>query len=362
MIYFTPGPSELYMTIKKHIQEALSSDICSISHRSELYKSIHENCTQNLKKLFELPDDYHIFFLGSATEAMERIIENCVDQKSFHFINGAFSRRFFQIAQSLKKRAQYIEAEFGESFNLKDSKIPDDIELICITQNETSTGVRINPDHIHELKKRYPQKLLAVDIVSSAPYEKLDYSLIDCAFFSVQKCFGLPAGLGVLMVNDPCIHKASTLLKTNKNIGSYHNFVEFLSRSLKNQTPETPNVLDIYLLGRVCEDILSFGISRVRQETREKANLLYDFFDNHNILKTFIENTEDRSCTVIVANTGIEAKLVINKLASEGFMVGSGYGAHKNHQIRVANFPAHQKKDIISIINLMNEMDYLYQS
>ena len=112
-IYFTPGPSALYPTVHQHIQEALEDDICSISHRSERFKQIYQNAVASLRKLLNITDDFYLFFLGSATEAMERIIENCVEDCSYHFVNGAFSKRFYTIAKELKKNPQKNEAEFG---------------------------------------------------------------------------------------------------------------------------------------------------------------------------------------------------------------------------------------------------------
>ena len=37
--------------------------------------------------------------------------------------------------------------------------------------------------------------------------------MIDTAFFSVQKAFGLPAGLGVWIANEKCLEKAKRLAK-----------------------------------------------------------------------------------------------------------------------------------------------------
>ena len=53
-------------------------------------------------------------------------------------------------------------------------------------------------------------RLLAVDAVSSLPYPDFDYTKLDSVFFSVQKGFGLPSGLGVWMANDKCLAKAET--------------------------------------------------------------------------------------------------------------------------------------------------------
>ena len=167
--------------------------------------------------------------------------------------------------------------------------IPADTELIAVTHNETSTGVSLPLDFIYDLKEKNPNALLAVDAVSSLPYPDFDYSKLDSVFFSVQKGFGLPSGLGVWMVNDKCLAKAENLLSKGISIGSYHTLPGLQSFAIKNQTPETPNVLGIYVLSKVVRDMIRRGISNIRKETEYKAALLYHTLENHQDLKTFCD-------------------------------------------------------------------------
>jgi phosphoserine aminotransferase len=352
-IYFTPGPSALYSTVFGHIQEAWKNDICSISHRSNTFKQIYQNTNSSLRGLLNIPDDFNIFFLASATEAMERIIENCVEDTSFHFVNGAFSKRFYTIAKELKKNPQKVEMEFGNGFDFSNLTIPEKTELICFTQNETSSGVLTPLENIYEIKRLYPEKLFAVDIVSSVPFVNVDYSKIDCVFFSVQKGFGLPAGLGVLVVNNKCLEKSMALKKKNVNIGSYHNFLSLKEQGEKFQIPETPNVLAIYLLGKVCKDLIEFGIEKIRKETEIKADMLYDFFEQYKNFEPFVKKEAIRSQTVIVANSFVDSEVVINKLRQKGFVVGTGYKEYKNSQIRIANFPTHRIDDVEKLLSYL---------
>jgi len=352
-IYFTPGPSALYPTVSQHIQEALADEICSIFHRSDRFKQIYQKTVASLKVLLNIPDDFFIFFLGSATEAMERIIENCVVDSSFHFVNGAFSKRFYNIAKELKKNPQKIEKGFGKGFDFSKVTIPENAELICFTQNETSSGVSTPLKNIYEIKHQYPEKLVAVDIVSSVPFIDIDYTKVDCTFFSVQKGFGLPAGLGVLVLNNRCLEKSFVLSEKNLNIGSYHKFLSLKEQGEKFQTPETPNVLAIYLLGKVCEDMIECGIEKIRKETKIKAEMLYDFFEQHKDFELFVKKESFRSQTVIVANSFVDSEIVRSKLREKGFIVGTGYKEYKNSQIRIANFPSNKKNDVEKLIGCL---------
>ncbi|MDO8610754.1 MAG: aminotransferase class V-fold PLP-dependent enzyme [bacterium] len=355
-IYFTPGPSQLYPTVKRHMIHALNHNIGSISHRSNLFQKIFQETTDSLRQLLQIPQTHSIFFLSSSLESMERIIQNCVKTNSVHFVNGAFSRKFYEIALQLDKKPQKIEVADGNGFSFQSITLPSETELVCITQNETSTGVQLPMEDIYYLKKKYPNVLFALDIVSSAPYVSVDYSKIDISFFSVQKGFGLPSGLGVLIVNEKAIQKSHMLSKTD-SIGSYHSFIELKKMADIYQTPETPNVLGLYLLGKVCKDILKKGLKSLQIQTDKKAQLLYSTIDKSRYLKPFVQNKSFQSATTIVANiTNIQSKYIIGTLNKKGFVIGKGYGKYKNHQIRIANFPAHSLKMIAKLCSSLNEI------
>ncbi|MBI4143427.1 alanine--glyoxylate aminotransferase family protein [Candidatus Woesearchaeota archaeon] len=350
-IFFTPGPTQLYDSMPGYIEEAIKNNICSISHRGSEFRNILQGTASSLKKLLAVPKDSHIFFVSSATEAMERILQNCVERHSFHFVNGEFSRRFFVTAQELKKSPRKNEASPVEEFGF-DKGIPADAELICFTQNETSTGACIGMEKIYRIKEENPDKLIALDIVSSVPYADVDYSFVDCAFFSVQKGFGMPAGLGILIANERTIEKSRLLAGKNLSIGSYHSFISLLEYTKKNQTPETPNALGIFLLGKIAEELNKKGISNIRKETEEKADAIYNFFDNHGSYKPFIKNKDIRSKTVIAINVDDSQKL-IKKLSDNNFIVGAGYKDYKDKQIRIANFPMHKIEDVKRMLEII---------
>jgi len=355
--YFTPGPTELYPNAKKDLSDALDKKIFSLNHRSIEFMEIFKNTVSSLKTLMNIPENYHVFFLSSATECMDRIIQNCTVKNTFHFANGAFADRFYKTAVELGRNAVKSEVDYGSSFNFDDIKIDNDPEVICITQNETSTGVAIDVQNIYDLKIKYPDSIIAVDIVTSAPNLNIDFSKIDCAFFSVQKGFGLPAGLGVLILNDRCLQKAEKLKSDGIKIGSYHNFISLLENELMYQTTETPNMPGIYLLGKVCEQLNEKGISEIRKETEEKSDMLYNFFNTHRSFTLFVKNTENRSKTIIVIETGSRQVEVKKLLSENGIIVGSGYGKFKTEQIRIANFPMHKKEDVLKIINTLKHLD-----
>jgi phosphoserine aminotransferase len=293
--------------------------------------------------LLNIPADYHIFFTASATEIWERIIQNLVEEKSFHLVNGSFSKRFYEIAVQLNKKPAKANATEGTAFD-ENISIPSGTELLAITHNETSTGVSLPLDFIYSLRKKNPNAILAVDAVSSLPYPDIDFTKVDSVFFSVQKGFGLPAGLGIWIVNEKCIAKADHLLSRGISIGSYHNIPSLKTHAIKNQTPETPNVLGIYLLNKIVHDFLRRGITTIRKETDYKSEILYQALEQHSLLSPFVGEKQFRSRTVIVANCQSHTEKLTTFLQERGLFPGDGYGPAKKTQLRFANFPAHSKE------------------
>lgn len=354
-VYFTPGPAHLYPTVPQHLQNGLNQYVFSQSHRSQSFKDLYKRADEALRALFTLPADYEIYFTGSATEIWERSVQSLVAQSTFHLVNGSFSKKYLDHAKWLGRDAQALQKPFGQGFDLTDLEIPAATELLTVTQNETSSGVCVPVADIHALRERFPQPLISVDMVSGAPYAALDFSKVDMAFFSVQKGFGLPAGLGVWLLNQRCLDKAA-ILEGKQYTGGHYSVKSLHEQYAQFQTPCTPNVLDIYLLAHVAEDMLAKGVDVIRQETEIKAQKLYSFIEESSLFSPFVQEKAHRSPTVVVADVqGKPAAEVIAALKKEGLVVGSGYGNFEESQIRIANFPAVSEEAVDRLIQAMQK-------
>lgn len=347
-LFYTVGPAALYYTAEEHLKNALREQIPSISHRSIEFQNIYRKAAGNLRELLDIPESYYILFIGSGTEGWERILQNCVETTSCHLVNGAFSRRFAETATDLKLKTEILKAEDGLCCQPEDIILSNNSELIALTHNETSTGAMQPASDISELRKAFPDTLLAIDVVSSAPYLNFPVDQVDSLFFSVQKGFGLPAGLGVLIVNERCLKKAEQKQENGHSIGSYHSIPNLIESSVKYQTPETPNVLGIYLLAQVLEDMNQKGTQQIKQETAYKAAVLYQALEACTYLKPFIKNPAYRSKTTIVAELQEDAhsEEIHKYLKMNNMLVSTGYGDYKNKHIRIGNFPTHSKEQI----------------
>lgn len=355
-IFFTPGPSALYFTVEEHLKTALKEQVMEINHRSAQAEAYFKTAVENLKSLMNIPQDYEVFFLSSATEIWERQLQNLVIDKPFHYCFGAFSNRFYDFAINWKMNPQKAESAFGELPNTDPALIPEGTELITMALNETSTGVSFPVEDIYKIRAAHPEVLIAVDGVSAFPVIDLDFSQIDSAYFSVQKCFGLPAGLGVWIVSPRAIEKSKQKLGAGHSIGTYQTIPNLLKNAQKGQTTYTTNVLDIFLLAKVSGDMLEKGMEMIRRESKYKSALLYHTIENHASLSPFVEEKRLRSETVAVAATQADSSVIINAFKEKGLVIGNGYGSFKGKQIRIASFPTHSKEQIEYLVDSLNAL------
>lgn len=352
-IYLTPGPSQLFYTFEEHFKKAMSLDVPSISHRSKDFVSIMKHTKDCLVELLDIPEGYDVFFLSSANEAWDRIIQNMVIKSSHHFVNGAFSKKFYDFALLHRMESTVTKEDDGIPF--KDLSVPEDAELIGITKNETSMGFTLPEEEIQQLRNENNDKLIALDIVSGTPSIPINLNNIDTAYFSVQKAFGMPPGLGVWICNQKC-HEKAIKKSESSSLGSYRSLLNLKKLADKDQTPETPNTLAIYLLGKIAEDMINVGKQKIINDTIYKSTILYQAIENHPLLSPFVSDNKYQSKTTIVVNANTPDKF-ISYFKKKGLVIGSGYGAHKEHHIRIANFPTHSKEVIEMLCDSLPEIE-----
>ena len=338
MKFFTPGPSELLPTYRKYLDEAMDNNIGSISHRGSDFEEIMQNTILKLKQLMKIPQNYHVFFLSSANEAMERVVQNLVETKSIHLVEGKFGEKWYKFSKGYGKEAIALSSL---------DSIPES-DLICVTHNETSNGLLLDLNEVYSKKNT----LLAVDCTSSAPYVNLDFNYVDVALFSVQKGFGMPAGLGILVMSDECLQKAKELESKGVVVGPYHSFSAMDGKMKSSQTVETPNIMAIYILGKVCEEFISYGLDKIRNEIKEKADMLYNYFDSQDKFPLALKDRRSPYLLILEApnNSGI-----INYMKDNDIVIGTGYGERKKDQLRIPNFFAHSKDDVEKLIKFFQK-------
>jgi len=351
MITFYPGPSKIYPQVEQYLQEAYRSGILSMNHRSQGFMDVLKETLRLMHEKLNIPADYSIYLVSSATEAWEIVAQSLTSQHSAHHYNGAFGKKWFSYATHIVPQTSgslfpinqtlpyhlFQEGEESAAFNRQRLS---DYEVLCLTHSETSNGTQIRMQELAEIRSMTPA-LMAIDATSSMGGVAFDWTLGDVWFASVQKCFGLPAGMGVMVCSPKALEKVrqvNDILRYNSLLFIHENFEKY-------QTHYTPNTLGVYLLMRVMEQLEP--ISVIDQRTVKRAESLYQFIENETNWEPLVTNKATRSDTVIAVKGEPQAIVALKKEATlAGITLGNGYGEWKNNTFRIANFPAIEDEEI----------------
>jgi phosphoserine aminotransferase len=348
MISFYPGPSRVDDRLPAFVRDAHRLGILSMNHRSPEFMALCKKTVGLLRKKIGLPATYPVFFTSSATECWEIIAQSVVEVRSVHVFNGAFGEKWFDYTRRLRPEARAVV--FGRDEEFSPSLLAGTAEeVICITQNETSNGTQLANTVIRTVKKNHPGCLVAVDATSSMAGIRLDYTAGDIWFASVQKCFGLPAGLAVMAVS-PVAMKRISAIGEKKH---YNSMVLMDEMMAKWQTPYTPNVLALYLLLRTLEN--RSPMSAVHKKTKQRFEAWQKFFHASAKMELLVRRPAARSYTVIAVK-GDPGHLADVKLEArkKGFLLGEGYGSLRDETFRIANFPALKDTEIRSLMRFLS--------
>lgn len=332
---FFPGPSQLFPQIGQWLQEAANGGILSASHRGAAFVAMSKETVELVHEKLGVPADYQVLFTTSATESWEIIPQSLTAASGYHLYTGAFGEKWYQYASKLRPASYGLKLDVNAVPDPALTGIGDEHELICLTQNETSNGTQLQPAFLQAIRQNFPDKLIAVDVTSSINGISLPFQLADVWYGSVQKCFGMPAGLGLLIVSPAAVQRAVELAERNH----YNSLLVLLDNAAKYQTTCTPNVLGIYLLNRVLTSLPS--VAERETALRARAKELYALLDNHSSLSALVTTTINRSDTVVTVSCQEPLLSELKKHAlDQGFALGNGYGAWKQNTFRLANFPA----------------------
>jgi phosphoserine aminotransferase len=219
-----------------------------------------------------------------------------------------------------------------------------------VTQNETANASQVPMSVLKALGQRYPEKMIAVDTTSSMGGITLDFSLADVWYASVQKCFGLPAGLGILLLSG----KAKEKVARKGEKGRYNSLSFMLENAASYQTHYTPNVLGIYLLFRVLQDM--DPIAQVDARLRKRMETLEQTISQSAAFQLLVDNPATRSTTVAAISGEEQAIVAIKKAAEkEGMQLGGGYGPLKSTSFRIANFPAITDAEFMRLVDFIKQ-------
>lgn len=348
---FIPGPVD----VLPEVLEKMSAPM--IGHRSKDASILQQSISEKMQQVMGTSNTI-ILSTSSGSGLMEGAVRCFTRERAAVFSIGAFGERWYKMCVANAVPADIFRSELGEPTTrqmVRDALETGKYDMITITQNETSTGVRNSISEIAEVLRDFPDVILCVDAVSSMggddiPVDRLG---IDVCITSTQKCLGLPPGMSIASVSDRALEKAREI----PNRGMYFDYVE-LCKFVKEkpyQYPSTPSVSHMFALDYQLDRILKEGLparyqrhlalaSRVREWGRKNCEL----FSNPQYLSVTV--------TCLKNTFGVEFSKINAAMLDRGFQLSNGYGSLKDVTFRIAHMADITMEEIEDMLGNLDEV------
>ncbi len=348
---FVPGPVD----VAEDVLQAQARPI--LPHRSPEFEDIFHRAEAKARQLFYT--QHRVFITASSgTGLQEAAVRNLAKEKVLACVNGAFGKRWAEVAETNGKKVTRLEAPWGQPITpnaVAQALQQEAYEIITVVHNETSVGLE-NPIQAIAAAVRAvsPDTLICVDAVSSLGGAKLEMDAwgLDMVLTSSQKCLALPPGLALGAVSDRAMEKA----KTVPFRGWYFDFLRLEKHRLKDSTPATPAVSLVYALDYQLDRILAEGLENrfARHEAMAKRVRAWAVARGFDLLAA--EGYRSKTVTAIFNAHGIGAAEINDYLRPRDMRIANGYGPLKGKAFRIAHMGELQMHDIETLLAALDEL------
>ena len=362
-----PGPTEVRAEILAECARPM------IGHRGKAMSALIERLDPGLALAFGLDDrsNAHVaVHTTSATGLMEAALKG-VGPRVLCVVNGAFSKRWLEIAELMGKRAQALRVEWGSSVDpiALDSALSESgpFDALTLVSNETSTGVRTPLAPIARVLKKHPRTLFLVDLVSYIAGAPVDFDAhgIDFGLAGVQKAFALPPGISVMAASQRYVDSA----REQRERGFYLDPIKIIDGHEQRATPCTPCIPLYYALARQLEDITNGAMLGARDKGKIGRAAWRARFEEHARMQQrtaawaasqeleLLPAPENASPTISCIRAGrIDVAALIAGLKQRGHEIGNGYGDLKGKTFRIGHMGDHTDARLAEMLALASEV------
>ncbi len=348
---FYAGPSILpAYTIENTAKGILDLDgiglsVMEISHRSKEFMAIMEEAQSLISELLEVPQGYHILFLGGGASMQFCMVPYNLMQKKAAYLNtGSWASKALKEAALFGKAIEVASSKDRNfSYIPKGYELPADADYFHITTNNTIYGTEIRED------LDVPMTLVA-DMSSDIFSRPMDVSKYGIIYGGAQKNLA-PSGLAVIIIREDILGQVDRPIPT---ILDYR--IHIKNGSMFNTPPVVPIFSALQTL-RWLKD--KGGIGAMEKINVEKAALLYDEIDRNPMFKCTVEDEADRSLmNICFLMTDEYQELEADFLA---FASGRGMVGIKGHRsvggFRASTYNALARESVVALIDTMKEFE-----
>lgn len=357
---FCAGPATIPEAVMKRAQKELldwqgrGTSVMEISHRSpDFMKHVLTPARENLKKLLNIPDNYHVLFITAGTSHQFAMVPMNLlnlnpNNTADYFYTGTWSGKAINEAKKYGDIRIALSTEETGFKKMPNTHTPFQVNkeaaFVHYTPNETIHGFQF-----HEIPETDSIPLVA-DMSSEILSRPLEVSRFGLIYAGTQKNIG-PSGLTLVILREDLVGYAKKFTPTLYN---YKTYIE--SDSLYH----TPNTFAIYMAGCVFEWILAQGgLAAMEFINQRKAEMLYKTIDHSGFYMNKVDASNRSRMNVIFNLPSAELDAMFVQEAQQHQLLNL-----KGHKaiggIRASIYNAMPLEGVMALVEFMKSFEKKY--
>ncbi len=352
--FFLPGPTEVHPDVLAAQAKPM------IGHRGQAIQELIADLQSGLQEVF-VTDRPVIISTSSATGLMEAAIRNGVGSgKVLSLVNGAFSKRFAEVAVACGREVEVWEEPWGgfhEPGELARRLSGGEYEAVTVCHSETSTGVIQDLQGLAAVVDAHERALLLVDSVTGIAGAEVqtDSWALDFVLTGSQKALALPPGLAFAVASDAMMARAESI----PHRGIYFDLVSMIHSLEGRQTPATPAISLMYALQAQLERILEEGLDvrwKRHAAMRDRAIEWVEEKAGTGISHFAPAGHRSPTITTITLPESLPGPAVVSGMRERGWVIGGGYGKLKESTVRIGHMGDKTVEDLDMLLEDLGEV------
>lgn len=347
---FVPGPVD----VDPEVLAAQARPM--LPHRSREFETLFRAASDKARALFFTR--FRVFVTASSGSGLqEAAVRNFAKKTVLSCVNGAFARRWYDVAAANGKQVDLLDFEWDQPVDpqrVAEALLRKHYEVLTLVHNETSTGLQ-NPvrEIASAVRDASPDTLVCVDAVSSLGGTKIEMDAwgLDMLLTSSQKCLALPPGLGLASVSDRSLAYAAEV----PDRGWYFDLVLMEKHRLKDSTPATPALSLVYALDYQLDRLLAEGLEARFDRHSAMARRVQEWALSRGLDLFAPEGFRSQTVTTVDNRRSLDVAEINKFLLARGMRIANGYGPLKGKTFRIAHMGETRLQDLDQLLSALDE-------
>jgi predicted phosphoserine aminotransferase len=350
--FFLPGPTEIHPDVLAAQTRPM------ISHRGAEIKELMTELQAGLAQVFVTARPVFIS-TSSATGLMEAAVRNAGRSRILSLVNGAFSKRFADIARASGFEVDEVVVPWGEAHDpdqVRDALGEGEYDAVTMAHSETSTGVLNDIRALAAAVRESEDTLVLVDSVSglAAAEMRPDEWGVDFLLTGSQKALALPPGLAFGVASARMMDRAATA----PNRGYYFDLNQFQSNWEKHQSPSTPAVSGLFALRVQLGRMLDEGMEARWTRHAAMAEMTWAWVEEMRDggLELFASAGHRSPAVTAIRTKERSGPDITSAMKARGWVLGGGYGRTKEDAFRIGHMGEKTPEDVALLLGALTEV------